>query len=328
MVNPELIESTIADSLKAVSPYMSDPSVTEIMVNSNGHVWVEAHGEISDTGVILQEHDREIALRAVAATVNQDLTEGTDQAVVSMSIGGLRFAGALKGVDPIGTVLSVRKHPDPGRRPTLEQLVEGNMLTKKQADTLLDLIVNKELNAIFVGKTSSGKTTLLNAVLSKLPNHVRIGLIEDAKELALLVPNKDCYLTNADKGLTARILVQLAMRMRYDRLVIGESRGAETYDLIRAFSSGHNGSISTIHGSSAKRGLQALEMLYQMSIPQGGAVPIEAARSYIAEAIHLLVYAERRYEPNTDGSFRSVRQVKEIALIKGVKNGEYEIEYL
>lgn len=328
MVSPELIQETIAQSLASIRSVMDDPEVTEIMVNATGQVWVEARGEIRNAGVVLPEHDREIALRAVAATVGQDLTAGTDKAVVSMSLGGMRFAGALKGVDPLGTALSVRKHLDPSRRPTLEQLVAGGMLTEKQAQTLLDLIIHQELNAIFVGKTSSGKTTLLNAVLGKLPGHVRVGLIEDAKELALLVPNKDCFLTNAEQGLTARLLVQLAMRMRYDRLVIGESRGAETYDLIRAFSSGHNGSISTIHGSSARRGLQALEMLYQMSIPQGGAVPIEAARSYIAEAIHLLVYAERRYEPNDDGSFRSVRQVKEIALVKGVKNGEYEIEQL
>ncbi|TBR77028.1 MAG: CpaF family protein [Burkholderiaceae bacterium] len=326
MVSPKLIESTIAQSLDAVRPFMSDPDVTEIMVNSDGSVWVEARGEITDTHALLAEHDREIALRAVAAMVNQDLTEGTDQSVVSMSIGGLRFAGALKGVDPIGTVLSVRKHPEPGRRKTLEQLVAGGMLTQQQADTLIDLIINKEMNAIFIGKTSSGKTTLLNAVLGKLPAHVRIGLIEDAKELEIPVPNKNCFLTNPEKGLTARVLVQLAMRMRYDRLVIGESRGTETYDLVRAFSSGHNGSISTIHGSSAKRGLQALEMLYQMSIPQGGGVSIEAARSYIAEAIHLLVYAERRYEPNGEGGFRSIRQVKEIVLVKGVKDGEYEIE--
>ena len=326
MVSVDLIQQTIASSLKAVRHLMEDPEVTEVMVNSSGRVWAERRGEIADCGLVLPEHDREIALRAVAATVNQDLKAGTHTAVVSMSVGGLRFAGALKGVDPAGTALSVRKHLDPAQRPGLELLVASGMLTANQAELLVDLIVYQERNAIFVGKTSSGKTTLANAILAKLPRHVRVGLIEDAKELALLVENKDCFLTNAEQGLTAQLLIKLAMRMRYDRLVIGESRGSETFDLIRAYSSGHSGSVSTIHGASAKGGLRTLEMLYQMSIPEGGSVPIDAARTYIAESIHVLVYVERRYEPNADGSFRSVRQVKEIALVKGVRNGEYEIE--
>lgn len=328
MVDPKVIERIISSSLSAIASLMEDRKVTEIMVTADGVVWVERAGSIENSGIVLTEGDRQIALTSVAKQVGRDLRANSEQAIVSTSIGGLRFAGALMPVDARGTTLCIRKHLDPAERPSLEQLVDWKMLTQDQSDLLVTLIIEEKKNAVFVGATSSGKTTTMNAILAKLPAYERIGVIEDAHELALKVPNKDCYLTNVQVGITSRVLIQHAMRSRYDRLVVGESRGEDTFDLIRALSSGHNGSITTIHGSSAHEGLGTLEMLYQMSVPAGANVPVDVAKRYIASAINLLIYTERRYESNGDGSFRSVRCVKEIALVKGVKDGNYEIQYL
>jgi pilus assembly protein CpaF len=328
MVDQSVIEKIIKASLTSIASLMDDPKVTEIMVTADGVVWVERSGSIEDSGIVLAENDRQFALTSVAKAVNRDLRANTENAIVSTSIGGLRFAGALMPVDSRGTTLCIRKHLPPENRPSLEQLVAWQMLSPAQAGLLERLIIVEKKNAVFVGATSSGKTTTMNAILAKLPMYERIGVIEDAQELALKVPNKDCYLTNVQVGITSRVLIQHAMRSRYDRLVVGESRGEDTFDLIRALSSGHNGSITTIHGSSAREGLGTLEMLYQMSVPAGANVPVDVAKRYIAAAINLLIYTERRYEPNGAGGFKSVRCVKEIALVKGVRNEDYEIEYL
>lgn len=328
MVEPKLIEQILASSLEAIKSLMEDRKVTEIMVTADGVVWVERGGSIEDSGIVLSETDRRFALITVAKYVGTDMRENTESAVVSASVGGLRFAGALMPVDPRGTTLCIRKHLDPESRPSLEQLVEWKMLTQEQADLLVKLVIVDKKNAVFVGATSSGKTTTMNAILAKLPSYERIGVIEDAKELAPKVPCRSTYLTNAQKGLTARVLIQLAMRERYDRLVIGESRGDDTFDLIRALSSGHNGSITSIHGSGAMEGLATLEMLFQMSVPPGANVPVDVAQKYIASAINVLIYTERRYEPDGTGGVKSVRSVKEIALVMGVNNGKYEIKYL
>lgn len=328
MQNREHIESQIALYLHPIASILDDAEVSEIMVTADGCVWVEKRGNIENTGVLISEEQRRLTLINVAKAVGRDMLENTASAIVSTSVGGLRFAGALMPIDERGTTLCIRKHQDPDNRPSLEQLVQWSMLTEKQADLLVRLIIVEKKNAVFLGPTSGGKTTLANAVLAKIPSYERIGCIEDAHELAIKVPNRDCYLTNPQIGITSRLLIQHAMRSRYDRLILGESRGEDTFDLIRALSSGHNGSITTIHGSSAREGLGTLEMLYQMSVPVGASVPVETARGYIASAINLLIYTERRYEPADGSVFKSVRNVKEIALVKGIKSGEYEIEYL
>lgn len=326
-MNRDHIERQIALYLEPIRAILQDKDVSEIMVTADGCVWVEKFGNIENSGLELTESARKLALINVAKAVGRDLVENTDKAIVSTSVGGLRFAGALKPIDERGTTLCIRKHQDPEKRPSLEKLVAWKMLTQKQADLLVQLIIVDKKNAVFLGPTSGGKTTLANAVLGKIPPYERIGCIEDAHELAINVKNKDTYLTNPQTGITSRLLIQHAMRSRYDRLILGESRGDDTFDLIRALSSGHNGSVTTIHGSSAREGLGTLEMLYQMSVPAGANVPVETARGYIAAAINVLIYTERRYEEAPDGSFKSVRSVKEIALVKGIENGEYKIEY-
>ena len=329
MINAQVIQKLLSQQLSGIASIMGDDDVTEIMVTADGVVWVESAGEIKNTGIELSESARDLALTAVAKSVGRNLTANTEYAVVSASVGGLRFAGALYPIDPRGTTLCIRKHMEPTKRPSLEQLIEWQMLTTKQSDKLCELIITQKKNGVFVGATGSGKTTLLNAILTKLPAHERLGIIEDAKELAPINENCDTYLTNAEHGITSRLLIQHAMRSRYDRLVLGESRGDDMFDVIRAFSSGHPGSITTIHGNSAADGLNTVEMLYQMSIPAGAQIPVEVARRFIAACLQVMVYTERNYRANEDGSLRSVRKVQEIALVKGVNsNGSYEIEYI
>ena len=159
-----------------------------------------------------------------------------------------------------------------------------------------------------------------------IPKHERIVTIEGSRELAIDLPNCFPLVPNLSHGITARTLVQLAMEQYPGRLIVGETKGEETYDLIRAFNSGHDGSISTAHSSSAVGALDALEMLFMMSLPPGANVPVEVARRYIAKNINLVIYCGRSYQL-IDGVLRTVRRVEEICIVKGVANdGSYILE--
>jgi Flp pilus assembly CpaF family ATPase len=149
MLSATHLERIIASNLQPINHLMDDPFVTEIMVIGGGLVFVERSGAIENTGIVLPEIAREMALTAVAKSAGghgKDLKSGTENAVVSTSIGGLRFAGALKGVDALGTTLAIRKHLPPESRPTLENLIAWGMLDEKTADLLIDLIIVKRLN--------------------------------------------------------------------------------------------------------------------------------------------------------------------------------------
>lgn len=333
MLNPQRLQEIIATTLKPLAQMMADPRVTEIMVIGSGQVFVEIRGTIERTDIVLPEIERQIALRAVAkyaggSSKGIDLLPGTESAVVSTSIEGLRFAGALIGVDGTGTTLTVRKHLPPELRPTLSQLVEWGMLSDELAATLIRLVIDERMNCVFAGPTSGGKTTTANAVLMHLPEYERIGLIEDAREMALRGEHKNCYLTAPQTGLTAKVLVKQAMRERYDRIVLGETRGDDTYDLLRALSSGHNGSVTTLHASSAQGALSTLELLFQMSLPPGVQMSPESSQRYITSCINLVVFCSRPYVRQPDGSMKSFRRVSEVAIVKGASHGTYDLEYI
>lgn len=335
MLDPKRLQTIISNSLRPIAGIMEDKAVTEIMVTADGRVWVERRGTIERSDIVLKESDRVMAITAVAKNVGaeggstgKDVKAGTKDAVVSAGVGAMRFAGAIRGVDSRGTTLAIRKHLEPEERPSLDQLVEWQMLSRELADLLVEKIVHERLNCVFAGPTSGGKTTLANAVLMHLPNNERIGLIEDAREMALRVEHKNCYLAAPETGLTAKVLVQQAMRERYDRLILSETRGDDTYDLLRALSSGHNGSVTTLHASSAAGALSTLELLFQMSLPPGVQMSPESSQRYIAACINLVVFCSRSYVRQVDGSDKSFRRVSEIVTVKGAKNGEYGLEYL
>jgi pilus assembly protein CpaF len=325
MLKAEKIEQILAEQLAPVAHFLARKDVTELMINPGGHVYVEAKGTITYEGMLLTDVAIEMALSAVAKYVGQDAISGTKSALVSASIDDMRIAGAKAPTSPDGSFLTIRKHQVSDDRPTLESLIEMEALTAEQAEKLIDLVIRQKRNCIVAGATGSGKTTLLNALLSKIPKSERLITIEDSREMHLSTPHVIPMLANPSNGLHARDLVQLAMRLRPDRLILGETRGHETYDLIRAFNSGHPGSVSTVHSDSAAQALDALEMLYQMSLPANASMPPDLVRRYLASSVHVVVFAGRRNVPNGD-EITVVRRIEQICLVKGVKNGEYVLE--
>lgn len=325
MLNPNVVLDLLYSNLRPLNPWLRDKNVTEIMINPGGHVFVESNGVITGHGQLLNENMIEVSLKAIAKMVQQDSKKNTISSVVNASIDDMRIAGALMPVSPAGSFMTIRKHQDGKDRPSLEKLVEWGMITEKQGELLVDLIIHQRLNCIIGGGTGSGKTTLLGALLNRIPHHERIMSIEDSREIQISIPNYVPLLTNALSGITAREMVKLAMRSRPDRLLLGETRGDETYDLIRAFNSGHPGSISTIHGDSALESLGALEMLYQMSLPDNASISAELAREYIAKAVKLVVFVNRSVSVE-NGVARVTRRVDEICLVNGVVNEKYVLE--
>ena len=325
MLKIEEIQAVLADQLRPVKHFMERKDITELMINPGGHVYVEAKGVITYEGQLLTSMSIDMALTAVAKYVGQDALAGSKSAMVGASIEDMRIAGAKAPTCPDGSFLTIRKHQDKGDRPTLDRLIEMGALTKAQAEKLVELVVHRRLNCIVAGATGSGKTTLLNALLSHIPKSERIVTIEDSREMQLAIPNVINLLSNPTNDIHARDLVQLAMRLRPDRLILGETRGHETYDLIRAFNSGHPGSVSTIHADSAEQALDALEMLYQMSLPANATMPPELVRRYISKSVHLVVFAGRRNVAQGD-VINVVRRIEQICLVKGVVDGEYVLE--
>lgn len=328
MLNPNVALEILANQLQPVRQWLDDTSVTELMINPGGQIFVEANGVITPKGTLLSEGAIDMALTAIAKLVHKDAIANTASAIVNASIEDMRIAGAKSPVCPDGSFMTIRKHKDKSERPTLDDLIHKfKALTQEQADLLIRLVIKEHKNCIVAGGTGSGKTTLLNALLSRIGDHERILTIEDSREIQIGVPNVISLLSNPDAGVSARDLVKLAMRMRPDRLILGETRGDETYDLIRAFNSGHPGSVSTIHADSALQALSALEMLFQMSLPPNASMPPDLVKRYIAESVHVIVFAARRIVP-VDGVQHVVRRIEQISLITGVQNEKYVLETL
>lgn len=327
MLSPVVIENAIARATAKIAQFIQDSNVTEVMINPGGFVFVERNGEIVRSDVQLSDQEIVLAMNAVSAMMGREAVSQKSP-IVNASIGGLRIAGALLGVSDGGSVLSIRRHQDPDRRPDIKKLIEWGAIKPEQAERLRELIVDKRFNVVIAGGTSSGKTTVANALLSLITGNERLITIEDARELHISVENAVNLVTSptATPPVTARDLVKLCMRMRPDRIILGETRGEETYDLIRAMNSGHDGTITTIHASSAEGALDALEMLFQMSLPASASMPSDVVRQLIARAVHAVVYADRAII-DVGGVRKYRRFVRDIVLLKGVKsNGYYDLE--
>ncbi len=294
-----------------IEPLLRDPTVTEVMVNRPDQVYCERFGKLEMTDVSFRDVDH---IRHVIDKIVTPLGRRVDESspmVDARLPDGSRVNAIIAPLSLNGPVLTIRKFSvDPY---TVEDLIGFGSITQGMA-AFLAACVKVKLNMIVSGGTGSGKTTLLNVLSSFIPEGERIVTIEDAAELKLHQPHVvrlESRPPNIEgKGeIKIRDLVRNSLRMRPDRIIVGEVRGGETLDMLQAMNTGHEGSISTIHANTPRDALARMETMVMMS---GMELPSRAIREQVASAIHIIVQIGRL----TDGS-RKIISVSEVQGMEG-----------
>ncbi|WP_029065949.1 P-type conjugative transfer ATPase TrbB [Labrenzia sp. DG1229] len=293
-----------------ITSALEDERTTEVMVNPDGRLWLDRHGEGRiATGQTIGAADRERIIRVVASHVGQECH--AHQPIVSAELPetGERFEGVLPPVAP-APCFSIRKPATVLYR--LSDYVSAEILTPLQAAALQEVVETKQ-NIVVVGGTGSGKTTLANALLAEVAGSGdRVIVIEDTSELHCAA--EDFVALRTRPGIASLAdLVRSTMRLRPDRIVIGEVRGPEALDMLKAWNTGHPGGITTLHANSGQAGLYRLEQLIQEAV-------ITVPRRLVAEAIDIVVFLKGR-GPG--------RRVETVSALKGLDgNGDYCLETL
>ncbi len=300
--------SILKDTLFPLEELLSNDDIQEIMINSDDNIWIEEKGVQKKTAISINNDMLLASMELLARAVNLELTEKNPLLEARLEDGS-RVAGAIPPVSDY-PCLSIRKFS------RLNPDIEDYGLKSEIVETLKNIVSGKS-NFLIAGGTSSGKTTFFNALLKKLDKTDRVIIIEDTKELKVESPNAVRLLakTSRDVHVTQRDLVKLSLRLRPDKIILGEVRDASAYDLLSALNTGHSGG-STIHANSAGEALIRLETLVLQA--QVG-WPYEAIKKFIADTINFVVYLER----NKAGQ----RTVKEIKKITGY-DGDYRLEDL
>jgi pilus assembly protein CpaF len=297
--------------LGPLEPLLADPSISDILVNGSQHIYVERGGKLESTAIRFHDdaHLMNIIDRIVSA-VGRRIDESTPMVDARLKDGS-RVNAIIPPLAIDGPVLSIRRFAVEALKP--EDLVRFGTLTEPVV-ALLRAIVLARLNVVISGGTGSGKTTLLNVMSGFIPENERIVTIEDSAELQLRQPHVvrlETRQANIEgRGqVTQRDLVRNSLRMRPDRIVVGEVRGAEALDMLQAMNTGHDGSLTTVHANSARDALSRIEMMVAMT---GMQFPIHALRAQIASAIQVVIQTER----NEDGR-RRMTSLQEINGMEG-----------
>ena len=287
----------------AIAEALADPRTVEVMVNPNGRLWLDRLGEgRSDTGIVIEPVQVERIIRLVATHARSEVH--VERPIVSAELpphedtAGERFEGVLPPVS-LGPCFSIRKPA--ARIYTLLDYVTDDILSADAA-RLLSLAVVDRRNILVVGGTSSGKTTLANALLAEMAHlDERVILIEDTRELQCAAPDVVALRTRAG-SVSMADLVRSTLRLRPDRIIVGEVRGAEALDMLKAWNTGHPGGIATVHANSALSALYRVEQLVAEAV-------ITVPRRLIADAIDLIVFIAGR---------GTARRVETIARVCGL----------
>ena len=290
-----------------IAAALADPAVIEVMVNPDGALRLDRLGEgRTDTGARLGAAEVERIIRLVASHVRLEVHAKNPVVSAELPETGERFEGILP---PVSTApcFSIRK---PAVKVyTLEDYVADRILSPLQAETLKRAVVEQR-NLLIAGGTSSGKTTLANALLAEIARlDERVILIEDTRELQCAAP--DCVALRTKTGVvTLADLVRSTLRLRPDRIIVGEVRGAEALDMLKAWNTGHPGGVTTVHANSARAALYRLEQLVQETV-------VTVPRRLIAEAIDLVVFIRGR------GMARRVETIAEVSGLDAA--GDYAV---
>jgi len=298
--------------LRPIQHLILDPEISEIMVNGSERVFIERQGHLEEIpGLTLSLKSLEIAVRNIARRLGDDISE--EKPILDSRLpDGSRVAAVVPPCSLTGVTLTIRKFN--AKHFGIEDLVHIRTLTKELADRLKKAVLDHR-NILISGGTGTGKTTLLNILANFIPKHERILVIEDTAEIQITASNLvrfEARVTqNGLPAVTIRDLLKASLRHRPDRILLGEIRGAEAFDLLQLLNIGHSGTISTVHANSA---LQAINRFTSCVLQSNVELPYRAIKSNIADSLNLLVHVERRpgrrfisevleingYSPDTD----------------------------
>ena len=297
---------------KHIAAALADPIVIEVMVNPDGTLRLDRLGEgVIDTGVRLGRADIERIIRLVASHMRVEAHAGNPVVSAELpprdeGVAGERFEGILPPV-AVGPCFTIRKPA--ARIYTLDDYVADRIMLPAQAQILRQAIADRR-NLLIAGGTSSGKTTLANALIAEMAGlNERVILLEDTRELQCAAP--DCVALRTKPGVVSLAdLVRSTLRFRPDRIIVGEVRGGEALDMLKAWNTGHPGGIATVHANSARAALYRLEQLIQEAV-------VTVPRRLVAEAIDIIVFIQGR------GTARRIETIVEVTGLDAA--GDYVV---
>lgn len=305
--------------LDVLQPLVDDPNITEIMINSHHEIFIEERGEVKQLPIAFESADRlEDIIQSIVSGVNRIVNESSPIVDARLKDGS-RVNIVLPPVALKGPTMTIRKFPE--KPMSMEDLVRIGALTEEAAQ-LLQKLVKSKYNIFISGGTGSGKTTFLNALSQYVPSSERIITIEDSAELQIVtVPNLVSLETrNANtegRGeISIRDLIRSSLRMRPNRIIVGEVRGSEALDMLQAMNTGHDGSLSTGHANSIADMVSRLETM----VLSGADLPIVVVRQQISSAIDIFVHLSRLRDRS--------RRVTEISEVIGMEDGEVRLNRL
>ena len=304
---------TILPFLRPIEHLILDPDISEIMVNGGSQIFIEKRGQLTQVqGVTISEQALNAAVRNIARRLGDDISE--EKPILDSRLpDGSRVAAVLPPCSIDGITLTIRKFNT--RHFTMTDLIENGTLTKSTAQFLCDKIISRQ-NILISGGTGSGKTTLLNILADSIPDDERILLIEDTAELNIRKSNLVRFETRREQGgmpaVTVRELLKAALRHRPDRIIVGEVRGGEAFDLLQALNTGHAGSLCTLHANSAR---QAVTRFADRVLQSGIELPHRAILANISGAVDFMVHI---------GRVKGQRTLSEIVVMKGFGNEKQE----
>ncbi len=315
----KILERRIFNSLRRLDilqEFLEDEDITEIMINGSKHIFIEKNGELIETNQTFYSKEvLEDIIQKIAGSQNKIINE-TNPIIDTRLSDGSRVNIVLEPISIYGSTITIRKFPKAPM--TLDKLLEFNTISMEIYD-FLEKIVKAKYNIFISGGTSSGKTSFLNALIGKIPPEERVICIEDSAELSIKDIKNIVRLESRDKNIegkneiTIRDLVKTSLRMRPDRLVVGECRGAETFEMLQAMNTGHDGGMSTGHGNSPK---DMIGRLISMSLMAEN-LPLSVIKHQISSGIEIMIHLERLKNGK--------RRLIEISEIDGIENEEIKM---
>lgn len=290
-------KSILSQWLGQAMDVLDEPDVEEVMINTPSQIWVERRSGMQRLDLELTPESVSGAIAVLGRLEGKDVAENTRNAILDTQLGDYRVAAALAPTAVNGHTLCIRRHSHTdipldhfAIAPRNSAHEDGRFDTENPHQWLANQVARKK-TLLVSGGTSTGKTSYMRALIKQgVSGTDRLIFIEDVPELRIHAPNEVCFRTNEQAGIDTRSLVRLALRYRPDRIIIGEVRGTETFDLLQAINTGHEGSLASIHANSAFAALARLETLV---LTAGTGWPLEAIRMQIASTINYVVQLSR-----------------------------------